>query len=104
MFSRREEEATFIATMPRFTGSHDQVDSPGTGGQEASNSLEQIRLDGNETHLYKVVGLKLKWVWIIDLVLVGRKDINSLTQPWALYSTIPTFQITCAHRDNTGTE
>lgn len=66
--------------MPRFTGSHDQVDSPGTGGQEASSSLEQEdSLDGNETHLYKVVGLKLKWVWIIDTVSVVRKDINSLT-------------------------
>lgn len=41
--------------------------------------MEQISLDGNETQLYKVVGLKLKWVWIIDIVLAVRKDINSLT-------------------------
>lgn len=40
---------------------------------------QEDSLDGNETHLYKVVGLKLKWVWIIDTVSVVRKDINSLT-------------------------
>lgn len=80
MLSRREEGAISIVTMSRFTGSHDQVDSLGTGEQETSSSLEQENsLDGNETHLYKVVGLKLKWVWIIDTVSVVRKDINSLT-------------------------
>jgi len=43
------------------------------------NSFRQeINLDGNEIHLYKVMDLKLKWVWIIDTVLVVRENSSDL--------------------------